>query len=98
MRPRWSPGVSRRDVGADECVLLSAAADRAVVLNALGAVVWDLCDGAHPDAEISELIAARFADVPADRIAADVASLLAELGRAGLVEDVDACGSGASGR
>ncbi len=98
MRPRWSPGVTRRDVGADECVLLSACADRAVVLNALGAVVWDLCDGARAEAEISDLIAARFADVPAGRIAADVATLLGELGRAGLVEDVDACGSGAFGR
>ncbi len=97
MRPRRVAGVTRREVGGGECVLLSADAARAVVLNPLGAVVWDLCDGARSEREISGVIAGRFADEPASRIEGDVRALVAELGRAGLVEDADACGSGASG-
>ena len=59
---------------------------QAVVLNALGTAVWHLASGDRELDAIVDVIAERFPDVPRERIAADVAALIAQLAEQGLIE------------
>lgn len=54
-------------------------------LNEVGARIWELCDGTHTIDQIAIVIAEEF-EAPIDQIRADVAELLDDLGREGLVE------------
>ncbi len=98
MRPRAVPGLRRRELPDGESVVLQSEAGRAVVLNALGTVVLELCDGRLRSLDIVRLISERFADVQAERIAADVERFIRDLADNGMLEDLDACGSEPSER
>jgi len=59
--------------------------ERGLLLNASAAAIVELCDGTRTVDEIVEALASA-SGAPRDRIAADVAALLASLGDKGLVE------------
>lgn len=84
MTYRPADGVLSEDVDGI-VILINAAGDELLDLNATGSVVWRaLGDGADLDTLVAAVQAA-FPDAPADALAADVAAFLAELGEAGLV-------------
>lgn len=97
MRPKRQPGVTSRALADGEVMVLSADGARATVLNTMGAIVWQLCDGDHSVLQIAELIGKRFADQPLDRLTADVTQLVDELLQDQLVGDEDSCGAPPSG-
>lgn len=77
------PGTASAAVG-DEVVLVDLSAEHYFGLNKVGAVIWaELSRGVTVD-EVVGAVVARF-DVSVERAAADVARLLTELDRAGLV-------------
>ena len=57
-------------------------------LNAVGSVIWDLCDGTHAVAEIGQAVYAQFATSP-ERAQADVAAFVESLVADGLVVVAD---------
>ena len=84
MRYRRADGVLHQEVDG-VVVLITAAGDELLDLNATGSVVWRaLADGADP-AALVEAVVAEFPDAPADVVAADVEAFLAELVGDGLV-------------
>lgn len=89
MRPQRIVGVSSRVLADGESVLLNQEGERALVLNPLATVVWQLADGQHTAEQISAIIAEHFGNVPGERIIQDVAQLLSELIKAGVIQDVE---------
>lgn len=67
-----------------EGVLLDLARETYYGLNAVGMRIWTLLGEGRDAARIATTLAAEF-DAPAERIAADVDGLLAELADAGLI-------------
>ncbi len=49
-----------------------------ITLNGIGALMWEMCDGAHTIAQMVETIAKRF-NVSTDQVALDVRRLLEQL-------------------
>ena len=83
--------------GADgESVILNLDQGVYFGLDGVGARVWELLQEPTTPAAIADRVAAEY-DVEAERCAADLRELLAELAEAGLVEVTDAPGP-ASGR
>jgi len=68
------------------------------VLNTMGGVVWDLCDGRHAVEDIAAFICAQVSGVALERVLQDVKVLAQQRALAGLVEDADSCGTGPSTR
>lgn len=69
---------------ADKALLLDRAGQRAHLLNASAAWVWDLIDGARTAADITAIIAAD-ADLDAGTIAGDVEAAIDQFAAAGLL-------------
>ena len=69
---------------SDDGVLLVRGLD-AFELGAVGAAIWQRCDGHTPIRDISRAITAEF-DVEEEIAAADVVQLIKDLRSAGLVE------------
>ena len=67
-----------------ECVLLRPGAGRVLALNALGAAVWEILDGARGSRELAALLA-EAAEVTLERAQADVEALLARLEEEGFL-------------
>jgi len=66
-------------------VLYDPRTETAYAISASAALVWELCDGAHPATAIGAELAAVY-DAPADVIARDVAALLDRFQELGLLE------------
>ncbi len=98
--PRRTPGTSERELPDGSLVVLRADGSQAVVLNAVGAVVWLLCDGKHSGAEIAALIGERFGNIDAEQLQRDVDAVVLALQEAQLIEasaeDNKACGPAVS--
>jgi hypothetical protein len=90
VRPRAVAGLTRRELPEGESVALTADQSRAVVLNAVGSVVLELCDGRLSEDDIVRLLRERWVDVAATRLEADVRRFLTDLAAAGMIEDLDA--------
>jgi len=69
---------------ADTVVLLNPQNGQYYTLDAVGARVWDLCDGSRRSADVVSVIHAEY-DAPMDAIQGDVVDLLEELARERLV-------------
>ncbi len=83
-----SPGVVEREV--DDAVFLVKSGDESVFhLNALGGAVWRLLAQATSVGKMIETLVNAFPDVAVERIGADVANLIQELDRRGLVTRSD---------
>jgi hypothetical protein len=98
MRPRRLPDLQAEDLPSGETVIVRPEDGKAVVLNAMGGVVWELCDGHHELGEIAGFICAQLADAPQSRVAEDVEALTQQLVEAGLLEDMASCGRSPSAR
>jgi len=86
MRPRLAPAVVRAELDDDEVVLSVRGGERALILNAIGDAVVDLCDGSRTIADIAGFLRTNLS-VPADAdVVKDVQAIIDELVRAGLVE------------
>lgn len=66
-------------------VLYDPRAETAYAISESAALVWELCDGTHGAAAITEELAAVY-DAPLARIARDVDALLRHLHELGLLE------------
>ncbi len=93
MRPRKLAELTIVELPDDEIVVSRVDGSSAVIPNATGAAVLELCDGERGAAEIAGFICANVAGAVSSRVAADVDELLARLLSAGLIEDRDSCGS-----
>lgn len=86
MKPRIVSELSRSELPNGESLVQVNGHSRALIVNALGDAVIDLCDGSRTIAEIADIIRAAL-NVPANiDVEADVARLIAELQDAGVVQ------------
>ncbi len=92
MRPQRVKNTLARDVSDEETVVVALDAGRALVLNATGSAILDLCNGTRTVEEIADFICENTAGAGADDVQGDVAALVAKLIDAGVVEDPDPCG------
>ena len=72
-----------------EVIVYDADGKRLLVLNVVGAFIWDLIDGARTLAEIVDATHAEFADVERAQIESDVRSFLGSLADHGVVALAD---------
>lgn len=84
-RPLARPDVRCTPLPDGSAVLYDPATETAYAISESAALVWELCDGAHGAAAITEELATVY-DAPADIIARDVAALLDRLLELGLLE------------
>lgn len=82
-RPRRSSQVLWR-AAEEGVILLDPEAGQYYALEESGARIWTLCDGTRSTAEIAEILEDEY-DAPPETIHADVAELIHELSREGLV-------------
>jgi hypothetical protein len=79
----------------DAIVLLPPASEEPVTLAGTGPAVWELLAEWRTEADLVAVLAAAF-EVPAERVTADLSSLLTELRALGVVETAaDSGGAGA---
>lgn len=93
MRPRRKAGLSFREIGDAETLILTEDGSTAVVLNAVGGVVWSLCDGSRELEELTAIICSAFPAVEPGSVREDVAAVLTRLRALGLLEDHEPCGT-----
>ena len=77
-RLRRAGGVWSRAV-QDRAVLYSWDDGKAIVLNPTGSVLWEALESPRTVDELTEILVARFPDLPAERARADVEAFLARL-------------------
>jgi hypothetical protein len=86
VRPRLVDQVVRGDLTDGEVVVSLRGGERALILNAVGDAVLDLCDGSRTIDEIAAFVRDNMT-VPADAdVVRDVRAVVNELVRAGVVE------------
>lgn len=84
--PRRREGLLVEDIpGTGECVLVDRGRGRILALNATGAAVWDLLDGARDAAAVARILAGLLPDADARAVEADVAALVARLRAEGFI-------------
>jgi hypothetical protein len=93
MRPGKRADLTMVELPDDELVVSRVDGSSAVILNATGAAILELCDGQRSCAEIVAFICANVAGAVPTQVIADVDELLARLLSAGLIEDRESCGS-----
>lgn len=81
--PHKVEGIATRELPDGECVVLPPDGKAALVLNATGAVVLELCDGTRSAAAIAAIVGEAFPDAPPVQVAEDVAALVQRLTEAG---------------
>jgi hypothetical protein len=85
-KPRRVDNLIRGELTDGEVVISVGGGERALILNAMGDTVLDLCDGSRTAADIAAFVRDTI-PVPNDvDVARDVSAVLDELLRAGVVE------------
>jgi hypothetical protein len=85
-------GIPRRadnvifEVVEGKAVLVAPNGDELITLNPLGTMVWETLDGERDANGIAELLRGEFADVPMERLEADVQAFLDQLRSLDLVD------------
>jgi hypothetical protein len=85
-RPRLVDQVIRGELTDGEVVVSVRGGERALILNAVGDAVLDLCDGSRTVDEIAEFVRENMSVPPDVDVSRDVAAVLDELVRAGMIE------------
>jgi hypothetical protein len=85
-RPRLVEEIIRGELTDGEVVVSLRGGERALILNAVGDVVLDLCDGSRTVDEIAAFVRENMSVPPDVDVSGDVAAVLDELERAGLIE------------
>jgi hypothetical protein len=89
MRPKLVDDVVRGELTDNEVVVSVRGGQRALILNALGDAVLDLCDGSRTLDEIAAFVRETLAVPAAIDVSGDIASVIDELVRAGVVEALE---------
>lgn len=89
VRPRIVGNVTRSELTANEVVVSLRGGERALILNAIGDAVLDLCDGSRTVEEIAAFMRANLTVPAGADVVADVRAVLDELARAGVVETTE---------
>ena len=85
VRPRVVDQLIRSELTDSETVVSLRGGGKALILNAVGDAVLDLCDGSRTIEEIAAFLSENL-DVPAGTdVVADVRAVVDELSRAGVV-------------
>jgi len=84
--PRLADGTIRKPLAGDEEVLMTAEGAKALIVNATGAAVVDLCDGTRSADEIAAFIVEHIPAAEMETVRADVDRIIDELAAAGLLE------------
>lgn len=90
MKPKRAHGVVATELPEDEVVVATPDHTQALVLNATGAAVLELCDGSRSVDDIIRFICAAVAGADESQVRADTEQLVQRLVEAGIV--YDACG------
>jgi hypothetical protein len=85
MKPK-AKDVVVSELGNDETVVATPDRSNAVILNALGSAVFDLCDGEHSIDDITAFICQNISAPGPVEVESDVRRIVDELADAGLVE------------
>jgi hypothetical protein len=85
-RPKAATSVTRGELTDGEVVISVAGGNQAVILNAIGDAVFELCDGSRTVAEIAGFLKATLQVPEGVDVGRDVGAVLDELVRAGLIE------------
>lgn len=81
-------GVHSRDLEGGELALFKSEDSQLILLNEVGAAVWELCDGTRDVGAIAAILQEPFAEmVGPDRVQSDVAAFVARLLELGAVEE-----------
>ena len=86
VRPKLVDQVIRGELTDDEVVVSLRGGERALILNAIGDAVLDLCDGSRTVEEIAAFLRDNLSVPPGADVARDVTAVVDELVRAGVVE------------
>jgi hypothetical protein len=86
MRPRLLEHVVRGELGDGEVVVSLPGGERALILNAVGDAVLDLCDGTRSLEDIANILREHLSVPQTADVARDVQAVVDELVRAGVVE------------
>ena len=86
-RPRIVDGIVRGELTDGEVVVSVRNGERALILNAVGDAVLDLCDGSRTIDEIAAFMRDNMSVPAGVDVADDVRKVVDELSRAGVVED-----------
>jgi hypothetical protein len=84
-RPRLVPGAIRGDLTDGEVVVSLDSGQVALILNAVGDAVLELCDGTRSIPDIASVIRDTIAVPESTDVAGDVNALLEQLVQAGIV-------------
>ena len=83
-----APGVTATTAGGD-CFLADASGRGIFRLNPVSSAIWSLLEDPTDLAEVCEILAAAFPDVPTNQISTDCARLMQDLAQAQLITPVD---------
>lgn len=85
-KPRRVTELSTRRLSDEETVVLSPMGS-AVVLNEVGAVVLDLCDGTRTIADVADVLCESLSGASREQVLADVESFVETLTASGCLVD-----------
>jgi len=83
--PIHNPKVISKHLG-DEILLHSSEAEAVHILNPTARLIWDLCDGNHTAADITQEFLTTFSGIEAEQAHDDVLQTLVAFQEKGLIE------------
>jgi hypothetical protein len=86
MRPRVVDQVVRGELTDGEVVVSLQGGDRALILNAVGDAVLELCDGSRTVEEIAAFVRDNMSVPPDADVSRDVRAVVDELVRVGVID------------
>jgi hypothetical protein len=89
VRPKLVDDVVRGELGGGEVVVSLRGGGKALILNAVGDAVLDLCDGSRTVDEIASFLHDHMSVPAGADVARDVSAVVDELVRAGVVEAIE---------
>jgi hypothetical protein len=89
VRPRIVAEVTRGELTDGEVVVSTRGGERALILNAIGDAVLELCDGSRTVEEIAAFLHANMTIPPDADVTRDVTAVVDELVRAGVIEAIE---------
>lgn len=89
VRPRVVDQIVRGELTEGEVVVSLRGGTRALILNAVGDAVLELCDGSRTIDEIAEFLRANMPVPPGTDVRRDVVVVVDELVRAGVIEALE---------
>jgi len=89
VRPRIVENIMRGELTDGEVVVSLRGGERALILNAVGDAVLDLCDGSRTVDEIAAFLRDNLSVPAGIDVSRDVSAIVDELVRAGVIEAVE---------